>query len=454
MIMEPIYPIILSGGSGQRLWPVSRKNLPKQFSTRIGGKTLLELTLERTAFDFFTKPIIVTTLHQYKITKSYLQSLQKPAQMIVEPYGKNTGASILSAAYFLYKTNKDALMCVMPSDHLLPDKKYYAGIIKECAEQAQDGSIVTLGASPSYPATGYGYINHEGAGRFRKVLSFTEKPDQSTALRMLRSGNYLWNMGIFTFTAQTVVTLAQQYAPEMLHQLEKCVDNSNIIDGDLSLDEENWHEAENISFDHLIVEKASNIKTFPYPKEWSDLGDWLMLSNQYGKDDSDNTLVGQSIELECEKTTLWSNEADMQVVGIGLENTTVVATRDAVLIANNSNLQLVKDAVLEIEKKGLRECLSSPVNPLSRGNRKNLSTYLAENTKTLTVKPNERFTYKLKQGKQLSLMTLAGNGMLHIGESTTFLKTGKTAELCSKDFNVIENNGDSDLLLFEFTFST
>ena len=326
-----IQPIILSGGVGQRLWPVSRASTPKQYVKIFDGLSLYSHTIKRVNSNLFEPPLVVTTTTQKHQSKQQLMELALDGEFIVEPFGKNTAASILAAAYHVAKSNPNTLLCIMPSDHYLPDSNAFENAIITGIEAAREKSVITLGKKATMPETGYGYIElSKNVQNIADAISFKEKPSKETANEMIGSGNFYWNMGIFLFQAETIIELAQHNCNELLNKVKLSVDTCEQKFGDTHLNSKHWENIEEISFDHAVMEKISNVKTVVFSGEWSDYGDWTALRTHFDQDKQNNVYYGDSHQMNCENTTLWSHDPAQVLVGLGLRDIIAVATKDAI----------------------------------------------------------------------------------------------------------------------------
>lgn len=362
--MDNITPILLSGGAGTRLWPVSRKALPKQFAQLIGEESLFVGAAKRLAALNLDAPIIVTGEdYRFLVRDQLAQAQVEAGHVLIEPDGRNTAPAILAAALIAQETNPKALLLAAPSDHLIADTQAFGEAIAKGVEAAQNGAIVTFGIAPTRPETGYGYLELTSKNDGTPVVPlsrFVEKPDAETATAMLASGAYLWNAGIFLFRADTLVDAFATYQPTMLEKVRAAVEGRTEDLGFERLDMQAWSDVESISIDYAIMEKSDHVMVVPYNRSWSDLGDWDALWRESTPDDDGVVTVGDATALDCTSTYLRSDSDDLAVVGIGLDNLMVVATQDAVLVADKSKAQNVKQAVDVLGKKGSKQAEAFP----------------------------------------------------------------------------------------------
>ena len=352
-----IVPIILAGGAGTRLWPVSRKALPKQFVPLIEGQTPFQQSILRVQGDRFTKPLIVTSDNYRFLVLEQINAVGCDADIIIEPEGKNTAPAILAAALVAQKSDNDAMLLAMPADHHIPDAVSFAETIAEGLAVANNGGVVTFGVKPSRVETGYGYIEaviDEGK-TCRPVRGFHEKPNHSRAQEMVASGLYSWNTGIFLFKAATILGLAQRFQAVMLSVVGKAVADGYVDLEYFRISEAPWASVNAESIDYAIMEKADNIYCVDFHPEWSDLGDWRAIADLTTQDSDNNSYTQNTTGVDCKNTMLWSSAERLRLAGLGLENIVAVATDDAVLVANADRLQDVRKIVTNLELQGVPE---------------------------------------------------------------------------------------------------
>jgi mannose-1-phosphate guanylyltransferase len=348
-----MYAVIMAGGSGTRFWPASRAHLPKQFLAITGDRTMLEETLDRAErFAPHDRISIVVGLVHADLTRRALAG--KPAKVLIEPCGRNTAACIGLAALHAIRAadggvTEDEPMVVLPADHFIADVDSFARTIRAAADVARDGAIVTLGVTPNRPETGYGYI-HTGAEcgksseqQYFSVRRFVEKPDYQTALGYLSSGDYLWNSGIFVFTARTILEEIKACMPELhegLMEIERSIDTPHY---EMTV-ERVYDRIESVSIDYGVMEKTSKpIYVFKADFGWSDVGSWQALYELRGAecDEYGNLSLGGSMIVDAKRNLVFST-TDRKVALLGVEDLVVVDTPDAVMVARLDRSQDVK----------------------------------------------------------------------------------------------------------------
>ncbi len=346
--MVKITPVILCGGAGTRLWPLSRKSYPKQFSALTGADSLFQSSLTRLVGEAFGAPVVVTADQFRFIAVQQLHAVGiTPQAVLIEPAGRDTGPAVLAAALHLAQSDPEALMLVAPSDHVIPDAAQFAQTVAAAVPAAQSGQIVAFGITPERPETGYGYLELAGplkdGERVAPLVSFVEKPDAARAADMLAEGRYLWNAGLFLFTVKDILAAYALHAPDMVEAVQTAVDDARHDLGFLRLAPEPWDRAPAISIDYAVMEQADNLSVAPYTGRWSDLGDWAAVWRETETDGL--ALSGPAHAIDCVDTLLRSENDGQVIVGIGLQDIIAVAMPDAVLISHKSRTQDVKQAV-------------------------------------------------------------------------------------------------------------
>ncbi len=352
-----IKPVILAGGSGKRLWPTSRKKLPKQFIKLIGEETLFQQAVGRVNADKFPiyEKAMVLAHHDYRfIAREQLNELRDCEHLIVlEPCSKNTAASILAACLLTEKdSNKDKLILTLPADHLIMDDNEFNSMVERAAEIALTGNFVCFGVRPTGPNTAYGYLKTDkknvSAGA-RKVIKFHEKPDLNTAKEMIGSGDCFWNSGMFLFQAQQLISVMKKKYPEQLQLVARAIEAMEKDLDFLCLDQESWEGLEELSVDHAVMEHIDNLIMLPLQTKWADLGSWTAVQEECAADTDGNSLIGDAFAMHCHNSLLRSESDRIKLVGVGLQNIIAVATDDAVLVLDKKHDQQLKLLVEHLE---------------------------------------------------------------------------------------------------------
>lgn len=363
-----ITPILLCGGSGTRLWPLSRKSYPKQFVPLTGETTLFQASAARLSGPGFAAPLVLTgSDFRFIVTEQLAAAGIDPDAVLIEPEGRNTAPAVLAAALWLERSDPEALMLVAPSDHVVPDAAAFRAAVEAGAEAARAGRLVTFGIRPDRAETGYGYLElAEDPGDFTArplaLKRFVEKPDAAGAAEMLAAGTYLWNAGIFLFSVQTILAAFRAYAPGLIAPVQAALAEGQPDLGFFRLAPEPWAGAEDISIDYAVMERADNLSVVPFAAGWSDLGGWDAVWREAPRDGRGVAVSGPATALDCDDTLLRSEDSRLEVVGIGLKNIVAVAMPDAVLVADAARAQEVKQAVAALKAKGAAQAESFPLD--------------------------------------------------------------------------------------------
>ena len=359
---EDYYAVIMAGGIGSRFWPVSTQELPKQFHDMLGtGQTLLQKTFSRLNKIIPSENIYILTNEMYlEITLKQLPEISEK-QVVLEPAMRNTAPCILLSALKIKKKNPDASMLVAPSDHWIEDENAFAKDIQACFDAAQrDEVLLTLGVEPTFPNTGYGYIQIENEIEIDNITNansdiftvkqFREKPDYETAKQFLADGNFLWNAGIFIWSVKNIVASFEKFLPEMHSVFSKGIGILNTSEEKKFIDE-NYSEAENISIDYGILEKASNVFVKKATFDWNDLGTWGALHEKKGKDEHGNSVVNAEVFLKDSKNNMIYTASKKLVVLDGITDYIVVDKDEVLLVFPKKKEQEIKELIKEVEAK-------------------------------------------------------------------------------------------------------
>lgn len=351
-----LVPVILCGGSGTRLWPLSRALYPKQLLNLLGSRSLLEDTLARLRHlpEAPEAPLVICNETHRFLVGMQLQAADGRAELVLEPAGRNTAPAVAAAALLARRQyGGDALLLVLPADHVIRDPAAFGRAVAVAAPAAGRGDLVTFGVVPTTPETGYGYIKAEaGPGSGGDVLSvgrFVEKPDYETARRYVQSGDYLWNSGMFCFSADAFLAELTDHAPAILMAVEESLAAATHSPGVLTLGREAFVGCPQDSVDYAVMERTERAAVVPLDAGWSDVGSWASLLEVSERDGDGNALVGDVVAVDCRDSYL---RAESRLVGVvGLEGCIVVETKDAVLVVPRERAQEVKQLVEELERR-------------------------------------------------------------------------------------------------------
>ncbi len=338
------YAILMAGGVGSRFWPVSTTEFPKQFHDMLGaGATLLQKTFSRLATIVPPENIFILTNERYNDIVLEQLPMATQRQVLLEPAMRNTAPCILYAAMKIQKENPDAVMVVAPSDHWIEDENAFAKDLQTCFDFCESkNALMTLGIKPTFPNTGFGYIEFEHSDdQIKKVRQFREKPDYETAKQFIDSGNFLWNGGIFIWSAKSVVDAFAKFQPQMTALFDNGKSDYNTANEQKFLNE-NYSTAEDISIDYAIMEKADNVFVLPASFDWNDLGTWGSLHEKLNKDQNNNAIVNARVILENAKNNMIRTDAEKLIVIDGLNDYIIVDNKEVLLIYPKSKEQDIK----------------------------------------------------------------------------------------------------------------
>ncbi|GGD87042.1 mannose-1-phosphate guanylyltransferase [Planktosalinus lacus] len=334
----------MAGGIGSRFWPVSTEEFPKQFHDLLGsGDTLIQKTFKRLSAIVPNQNILILTNERYKNLVLKQLPEVKEDQLILEPAMRNTAPCILLSALKIQKQNPNAVMMVAPSDHWIEDENAFNENISTAFENCSKNNVLmTLGIQPTFPNTGYGYIEFEKTPEeIKKVLRFTEKPDYSTAKTFLAAGNFMWNAGIFVWSVKSIVSSFEKFAPQMHQLFQSGISNYNTSEEETFI-KEKYPSAENISIDYAILEKAENVYMLPATFDWNDLGTWGSLYDKLPKDEQNNVTVGANALFLESKNNIIHTEKDKQVVLSNLMDYIIVDNGKTLIIVPKEKEQEIK----------------------------------------------------------------------------------------------------------------
>lgn len=347
------YAIIMAGGVGSRFWPVSTTEFPKQFHDMLGaGQTLIQKTFSRLSKLIPTENILILTNENYNDLVLEQLPQVKQEQVLLEPAMRNTAPCILYASLKIKKLNPNAVMVVAPSDHWIEDENAFMSDLQKCFDFCEtNDALMTLGIQPTFPNTGFGYIEFDKSDEntVKKVSQFREKPDYETAKSFLESGNFLWNGGIFIWSAKSVLSAFKKFQPQMNALFEEGFPTYNTADEKQFINE-NYALAENISIDYALMENAKNVYVLPATFDWNDLGTWGSLHEKLSKDDNNNAVVNAKVYLENATNNIIRSDAKKLIVIDGLDDYIIVDKEDVLLIYPKSKEQDIKQVVAKISE--------------------------------------------------------------------------------------------------------
>lgn len=455
MINSSIYPVILSGGSGSRLWPMSRAGYPKQFLALHGddGITMLQATAKRVQRKNFWNPLLVCNEeHRFILAEQLRQVDIEPDGIILEPVARNTAPAVAAAALKLSEKQADALMLVMPSDHVILDEASFHKAVEAAAEAASGGALVTFGITPTQPETGYGYIQRgqQWAGDVNgvfEVTRFVEKPNLKTAEQYLESGDYAWNSGIFLFRADTYINALEAFQPDMLAAARAALENSREDLNFCRLDKAAFSASPSDSIDYAVMEQTDNAAVVPVDMGWSDLGAWSALWDIEEKDEQGNVATGDVLLHNTRNSYVHADHAMVAVSG--LDDVIVVATDDAVLVVDRHNAQGVKDLVDQLKREGRGEHHLHTTVHRPWGSYRGIDMGERHQVKRITVKPGEKLSLQMHYHRAEHWIVASGTALVTCGEKEFLLRENESTFIPMGETHRLENPGKVPLDIIE-----
>ena len=450
-----LIPVILSGGAGTRLWPVSRRAHPKPFMELVDGETLAEKTLHRARAVAGQAPVITVTSRDYYFYTRDLYAGMKShitaEQFLLEPMGRNTAPAIALAAMSVRdNVDENASLLVMPADHLIADLNNFEASVREAAKLSERGFLVTFGIYPTHAETGYGYIRQGDALTTRcgyRVAEFVEKPDEATAKKYLESGEYHWNSGMFCFQANTFLESLKRYAPEVHAAASRVWAATDRSQSPIEFPAELFSECPSISIDYAVMEKAENTAVVASDFGWSDIGSWKAISELYESDEAGNRIKGKAIMVGS--TDCFVQGGERIVAAVGVKNLVIVDTGDAVLVADRNQAQDVKEVVTQ-----LAELKHEAVDFHKTVHRPWGSYTILEDAddckvKRLVVKPGQVLSLQLHHRRSEHWTVVKGTAKVRLGNEEFLLQANQSMFVPIETLHRLENPGDTDIHLIE-----
>ena len=444
----PIQPVILAGGTGTRLWPLSRELYPKQLLNLTDEHSLLQTTLARISpMPDVLPPIIVVGEEHRFLTRAQVEALGlfPRYHLLLEPLGRNTAPAICGAALFSRRTyTEDPVLLMMPADHLIARPDVFIRTVAIAREKAEDGHLVTFGIVPDHPETGYGYIRRGDDGR---VDSFVEKPDLTTAEKYVADGNYFWNSGIFAFSATTLLDELCTFTPDIVSSMEKAVEDGTTDGVFFRFNRSAMEKCPSDSIDYALMEKTKNAVVVEADFGWNDIGSWRALCEVADKDEHGNVTSGDVLLEDVENCLVRSE--DVLVTAIGLRDTLIVETADAVLVAPMDRAQDVKAVVNRLKKEGRSEFYTHITVYRPWGSYTTLEIQDRFQIKRITVNPGAKLSSQLHHHRYEHWVVVSGTARVENGDQTILLRENESTYIPLGTTHRLENPGVIPLELIE-----
>jgi len=445
--MNDLLPVILSGGSGTRLWPLSRESYPKQFLPLVEDISMLQATWRRVAPLAGRRPIVVANQeHRFMAAEQLREMGAEPSAILLEPVGRNTAPAIAVAALEAMRDGEDALLLVLPSDHVIRDEAAFHAVVRAALPAAREGRLVTFGIVPTAPETGYGYIQATAGEGVRAVAQFVEKPDRATAEAYLASGAYFWNSGMFLFRASRYLQELQRWQPAMLAVCRQALDEARRDTDFVRLQAEHFAACPSDSIDYAVMEKTDAAAVIALDAGWNDVGSWAALWEATAQDAEGNAHHGDVIALNCRNTYA---HASRLVAMIGLEDVVVVDTDDALLIAHRDQVQQVKDVVGKIKGSGRTHAVTHRKVYRPWGAYDSIDNGERFQVKRITVKPGGALSLQMHHHRAEHWIVVSGTAKVTRGDETILLAENQSTYIPLGVVHRLENPGRLPLELIE-----
>ncbi|WP_237046633.1 mannose-1-phosphate guanylyltransferase/mannose-6-phosphate isomerase [Aquipseudomonas alcaligenes] len=448
-------PVILSGGSGSRLWPLSRKLYPKQFLALTGEHSLFQQTLQRLSFEGMQKPVVVCNLEHRFIVNEQLAQIGLGAQaMLLEPFGRNTAPAVAMAALQLLGEGRDELMLILPADHVIDDELALRKALELARVAAEEGEMVLFGIPANSPETGFGYIKaargEDGddlvPGAYR-VMQFVEKPDAMRAAEFVRSGGYYWNSGMFLFRASRYLDELRAHEPDIYDTCVLALERSKLAGGALTIDAGTFECCPDNSIDYAVMEKTSRACVVPLAAGWNDVGSWSSLWDVHEKNSDGNVLKGDVVTHGSHNSFV--HATSKLVTLVGMDEVVVVETKDAVMIARKDAVQDVKKLVNSLDAKGRQETQSHCAVYRPWGSYDSVDNGVRHQVKHITVKPGAQLSLQMHHHRAEHWIVVSGTAQVTCDDKVFLLTENQSTYIPIASVHRLANPGKIPLEIIE-----
>ncbi len=448
MVVEMnITSVIMAGGTGSRLWPMSRALHPKQFLKLTSSYSMLQETVNRTLPFTHSNIVICNEDHRF-LAAEQLREIDQLQQIILEPVGRNTAPAIALAAFQLQKQDKDAMMLVLAADHVIKDSAAFEQSVKQAIVAAQQGKMVTFGIVPTHAETGYGYIKR-GDNSFDgfTVSQFVEKPNLETAQQYLDSGDYYWNSGMFLFKASQYLDELKLFRPDIYQACEAAMADVSADLDFVRINQQQFEQCPSESIDYAVMEKTANAVVIPLDAQWSDVGAWSALWDISNKDQNNNVLQGDV--LTHNSTNSYFNAEHKLIAAVGVDNIVVIETKDAVLVAHKDNVQDVKAIVEQLKASNRTEHHLHREVYRPWGKYDSIDFGDRDQVKRITVKPGEKLSIQMHHHRSEHWIVVSGTAKVTNGEQTIIVTEDQSTYIPLGTIHALENPGKIPLEMIE-----
>ena len=449
---DGIVPVILCGGSGTRLWPLSRRSYPKQFSPLFEGGSLFRRTLRRIAGRGYRAPLLLTSAEfRFIVAEQLSEEGLGATRIVIEPQMRNTAPAVCLAALSLAEADPEGLLLVLASDHLIQDEAAFHRAVAEGARAARQGRIVTFGIRPDRPETGYGYLElaeAPGAGAV-PFLGFVEKPDAARAAGMVSSGRYLWNSGMFLFRACDMLAAFEAHAPEVLGACRVALSGGREDLCFFRPDAAAYGASPSVSLDYAVMERLGGGTVVPVDCGWNDLGSWSTVWQESPRDAAGVAVHGPAQAIDCRDTLLRAEDPGQRLVGLGLENIIAVAMPDGVLVASMDRAQDVRLAVEALKAAGAGQAEDYPRFHRPWGWYQSLAVGAGFQVKRIMVRPGGRLSLQSHEHRAEHWVVVQGTARVTVGQRVEELGPNQSAYVPLGEVHRLENPGAEEVHLIE-----
>ena len=455
-IKKQIIPVILCGGTGSRLWPLSRRTFPKQYLSIKGGNSFsfLQETLERIKLlEDYDQPLIICNEEHRFITAEQLRSINvKPKSIILEPSIRNTAPAIAIAALDSYTNENDPTLLILPSDHQIKGNNVFIKTIQEASDIASNGEIVAFGINPDNPATGYGYIKsyepfEADIIKPYKIKAFIEKPKRAQAEELIKDKRFSWNSGIYMAKASTIISEIRRFHPEIISFCKNAL-KQKVIDLDFKrIDKKSFEKCPNISIDKAILEKTNKGLVIPLNTNWSDIGNWKSYWENTDKDENGNILIGDSFQILCKNSLIGS--FSRLTVALGIEDLIIVETNDAILVAKKNYAENIRDIVEQLKIQNRKEGEENKKNYRPWGTYFTIEENSKWKVKVIEVKPGASLSLQLHKKRAEHWIVVEGTAEVEIEKKNFLLHTNQSCYVPLGNKHRLKNPTLENLIIIE-----
>lgn len=445
-----ILPVVMAGGTGSRLWPLSRSLYPKQFLSLTSTSSMLQETIMRLDGLSHENPLIICNEeHRFIVAEQLRQLSLQHSGIILEPVGRNTAPAIALAAIHAIQHQNDPILLVLAADHVIQDNVAFLTAIQNALDLAESGKLVTFGIVPNKPETGYGYIKQGeriSVNAF-EVSKFVEKPDLETAQKYLDEGTYYWNSGMFIFKASRYIDELKLYRPDILDACISALENTSLDLDFTRLNIDAFTQCADESIDYAVMEKTSDAVVVPLDANWSDVGSWSALWEVDTKDNNENVIHGDVIAIDTQRSYLYSQHR--LISAVGLDNVIVVETKDAILVSHKDKVQSVKDVVNTLKSLSRNEYLQHRELYRPWGTSDAVSEGSRYHVRKVTVKPGERTATQIHYHRAEHWIVVTGTAKVYCNESVHLLTENESTYIPVGIPHYLENPGKIPLEIIE-----